>query len=99
MLRYRLLEQFHRRDDVETVDFFGPASDATGKWATDSYAVGQITVALDGPLAHTALAAYRHIGPLVRKIRGSDKPLEITAGPPPLDEHVADPVASHSAAD
>ncbi len=69
LLRYRLFERFHRRDDVEAVDFFGPSSDATRKWATDSYPVERLVIAVDGPLARSAVAGYRHLAPLLRTIR------------------------------
>lgn len=66
LLRYKLIEHFFRTREVDYFDFFGAASNATTKWATDTYSVDRTTAALGGPGSRAVLAAYRHIWPLVR---------------------------------
>jgi CelD/BcsL family acetyltransferase involved in cellulose biosynthesis len=69
LLRYRLIEQLHRERDVGWIDFLGPASPATSKWATDRYAIDRVVVALHGALGRAVVAAYRRYWPLAQKMR------------------------------
>jgi CelD/BcsL family acetyltransferase involved in cellulose biosynthesis len=68
LLRYRLLDRFHERRAVNRVDFLGPESDATSKWATERYDVDQILVSLCGGLGCGLVWAYRHGWPLKRRV-------------------------------
>ena len=65
LLRALLMEQFHDDSNVHGFDFFGPASPATSKWATEQYPVDRVVVSLRGGLDRALLAAYRHGWPLV----------------------------------
>ncbi len=69
LLRALLMEQFHHDSNVHWFDFFGPASPATSKWATEQYPVDRLVVSLRGGLDRALLAAYRHGWPLVRAMR------------------------------
>lgn len=69
LLRHQLIERLHGRADVRAIDFMGPASPATSKWATDDYPVDRLVVPLGGPVARAVVAAYRHAGPLAATIR------------------------------
>jgi CelD/BcsL family acetyltransferase involved in cellulose biosynthesis len=60
LLRYRLLEEFHRGTGPQLVDFLGPSSPATFKWATEQYAIDRVVVATRGPLNRAIVAAYRN---------------------------------------
>jgi CelD/BcsL family acetyltransferase involved in cellulose biosynthesis len=77
LLRYFLIEQFHSQSDVQWVDFLGPSSDATSKWATHEYPVERIALSqgtarsLEGMVGRALFAAYRHGWPLVCGIRGA----------------------------
>jgi CelD/BcsL family acetyltransferase involved in cellulose biosynthesis len=59
LLRFRLLEDFHRRPGPQGVDFLGPSSPATFRWATGQYAIDRVVVATRGPLSRVIVAAYR----------------------------------------
>jgi CelD/BcsL family acetyltransferase involved in cellulose biosynthesis len=69
LLRHFLIQQSHGQSDLEWIDFFGPRSSATDKWATHRYPVARMMVALRGALGRAVVAAYRHGGPLVSTIR------------------------------
>ncbi len=62
LLRFRLLERFHRQPGIREVDFLGPSSLATAKWATGRYSIDRVIVAMRGPLGRCIVAAYRHYG-------------------------------------
>ena len=101
LLRCRLFERFHQhqgRDEIEAVDFFGPSSDATRKWATDSYPVERLAIGLSGPLARWLVAGYRHLAPLGRTIRagGPSRSIEPCESPAarPAAEAIDPPVVT-----
>ncbi len=71
LLRAQLIERFFSEKLVEVVDFFGPASDATSKWATDQYCVDRLVIANRGLLGRCLVMAYRHVWPLVHRIVGT----------------------------
>ena len=56
---------------VDRVDFFGPTSNATSKWATDRYPVDRLVIANRGVFGRCLVGAYRHAWPLVHKIVGA----------------------------
>ncbi|HVX10412.1 MAG TPA: GNAT family N-acetyltransferase [Pirellulales bacterium] len=93
LLRSLLLERFFQDDRVRVVDFWGPLSDATGKWATSCYPVGSLIVAPDRLLSRLALRGYRTLRPYWRRSR-HNRPItrpehdlpSLNIGPP--DEHV-----------
>lgn len=66
LLLWRLFERFHSSDQVSRVDFTGPATEATSRWATGSYPVGHVTAAppgLVGLSGRVALRAVTHERP------------------------------------
>ncbi len=69
LLRYRLIEQLHQERDVKWIDFLGPASPATSKWATGHYAIDRVVVSLGGGLGRAIVAVCRRYWPLAQKMR------------------------------
>jgi CelD/BcsL family acetyltransferase involved in cellulose biosynthesis len=69
LLRWMSIEEFHREGGIEWLDFLGPSSAATRKWATHQYAIERIVVSLGGPAADSLIGAYRHLGSCWRRIR------------------------------
>lgn len=65
LLRYRFLERLSEECPSDVVDFLGPLSEATSKWATSSYMVDTILVAMRPVLGGATLAGYR----LLRRLR------------------------------
>lgn len=59
LLRMLLLERFYARHDMAVVDFWGPLSEATAKWATCTYPVGKLVIAPRRLIGRVSLAAYR----------------------------------------
>ena len=59
VLRYRLYERMSAEAAPPTVDYMGPLSDATAKWATGRYEVGATMIALSGVVGGAMLGAYR----------------------------------------
>lgn len=59
LLRLLLLERFYERHDIAVVDFWGPLSEATAKWATRTYPVGKLVIAPRRLVGRVSLAAYR----------------------------------------
>ena len=61
LLRAMLLERFFSDGKIAHVDFWGPLSDATAKWATAHYPVGKIWIAPRRFSSRLALAGYTAI--------------------------------------
>jgi CelD/BcsL family acetyltransferase involved in cellulose biosynthesis len=59
LLRCLLLERFHKRRNVDLVDFWGPLSEATAKWSTRSYPVGKLVIAPRRLMGRACLTGYR----------------------------------------
>ena len=66
LLRQRMLERFFAERQVRCVDFWGPLSDATAKWATHCYRVGRLVVAPDRLFSQLAVRGYRTLRPWLR---------------------------------
>ncbi len=45
LLRYLVLEKAFANEQLDTIDYLGPLSDATAKWITSSYPVSRLIVA------------------------------------------------------
>lgn len=56
LLRAMLFERLHADGDTSLVDFWGPLTEATAKWCTQSYPVGRVLLALDRTSSRVALA-------------------------------------------
>lgn len=69
LLREMLIEQFFAGSDIQLVDFWGPLSDATEKWATDQYRVGKMWIAPQRLLSRLALAGYAALRPAWHRLR------------------------------
>ena len=72
LLRAHLVESFFNRDDVESIDFQGPISDAVGTFATGSYEIARVVVAPRRISSRLLFAGYRLAAPIVRRIRRKD---------------------------
>lgn len=68
LLRWLLLERFHATREVATVDFLGPASPATSRWATHRYEIDRLLVSTAGFGSRTIVAAHRRLGPLLNRL-------------------------------
>lgn len=73
LLRAQLIERSFSEGLVDWIDFFGPASDATSKWATDQYCVDRLVIANRGTFARCLVGAYRHAWPLVHRTVGTPR--------------------------
>ena len=69
LLRSRLAEACFASPGVRLIDFQGPLSEALTAWSTRRYAIGRLVIAPGGPVGRAALAAYRGLAPLVRRLR------------------------------
>lgn len=69
LLRFVLYQQLHAETSVKWVDFLGPSTDATSKWATHDYAMDRVVVSTGGGLGRALVGVYRHGGPLLRCFR------------------------------
>jgi hypothetical protein len=69
LLRYLLLKDFFSRADRWTVDFLGPLSDATARWATNTYPISRLMIETGKASGKALLGAYRHVIQPVRKIQ------------------------------
>ena len=57
LLRYLMMEKLFEQGEIAQVDYLGPLSEATGKWATRTYPVSRLLVA-NGILGKVLLWAY-----------------------------------------
>jgi CelD/BcsL family acetyltransferase involved in cellulose biosynthesis len=89
LLRSFLLERAHRDGNLDWVDFLGPASTATSKWATHDYAIDRVVIALRGALGRGIVGAYRHGWPWLHRIRTMGRPGEGAPTPRPIDTAAA----------
>jgi CelD/BcsL family acetyltransferase involved in cellulose biosynthesis len=69
LLRRRLLERFCMESDQQLVDFVGPLSDATSKWATATYPVGRLVLSTGSRTGQMLVRAYNAGLPSLRRIR------------------------------
>lgn len=70
LLRWLLIEQFHATNEVVAVDFLGPASAATSRWATHRYEIDRLLISTDSLGSRGLVAAHRRLWPLVHLVRG-----------------------------
>lgn len=69
LLRALLLERWFASREVGVIDFWGPLSDATAKWANRQYRVGKVWIAPRRLLSRTALAGYMALRAVMRSQR------------------------------
>lgn len=72
LLLYRLLERFHNDGHVRKIDFLGPLTEATRRFATDTYSEGRLVIAPRRLLSRALLSSYKHIWPQVKRLRRRD---------------------------
>lgn len=75
LLLMGLLEQWHRQNRQRTIDFSGPLTDSTAKWATRAYTLGRCVVATGAP-GRMALDACRWGRPIAKTLRRRLRPSE-----------------------
>ncbi|MCC7084164.1 MAG: GNAT family N-acetyltransferase [Pirellulales bacterium] len=92
VLRALRYEKAFADHNVRSIDFYGPLSEATAKWATRTYPVSRLVVETGGTGGRTLLWAYQNLWGGVRKWRRrgeESKRLDIVqvdeAEPAPLD--------------
>jgi CelD/BcsL family acetyltransferase involved in cellulose biosynthesis len=59
LLRYFLLERFHREEGRKALDFLGPLTDSHAAWQPKTYSVARLAASLGGLAGKLAVAAYR----------------------------------------
>jgi CelD/BcsL family acetyltransferase involved in cellulose biosynthesis len=64
-----LLERFHSNGDVRLVDLVGPLTDATGKWATETYYEDRLVIAPRRPGSRALLRGYQTLAAAARRWR------------------------------
>jgi CelD/BcsL family acetyltransferase involved in cellulose biosynthesis len=72
LLRYLRFERAFAQRELRRVDFLGPLSDATAKWATSTYPVSRLVVETGGSGGRALLWAYQNLWGPVRHWRKSD---------------------------
>jgi CelD/BcsL family acetyltransferase involved in cellulose biosynthesis len=65
----QLLEQLHGDGDVHALDFMGPMTESLARWQPATYGVGRIVLALRWPLGSSAMYAYQHWWPRIRRLK------------------------------
>lgn len=73
LLRLLRYEQAFSEKDLQTIDFCGPLSDATAKWATATYPISRLVVETGGSGGRALLWAYQHIWGNIRRWRRCDE--------------------------
>jgi len=71
LLRYLHYEQLHAGEEINEVDYIGPLSGATAKWATNTYTIGRLFIAPDRILSRLAISMYRHVWRRLKKLKSS----------------------------
>jgi CelD/BcsL family acetyltransferase involved in cellulose biosynthesis len=69
LLRACYYERLHAEGRISEIDFLGPLTSATAKWASSDYTVGRLLIARDRLISRTAVAGYLRLRPLVRWIK------------------------------
>ncbi len=69
LLRYLRYEKAFAQDGLRTIDFHGPLSEATAKWATHTYPVSRLVIETGGSGGRALLWAYQHLWGNLRKWR------------------------------
>lgn len=72
ILRYLRLEQAFSQRNLQRVDFSGPLSEATAKWATSTYPVSRLVVETGGSGGRALLWAYQNLWGRLRQWRSTD---------------------------
>jgi CelD/BcsL family acetyltransferase involved in cellulose biosynthesis len=70
LLRRLLFERLYATREAVAVDFLGPASAATTRWATHRYEIARLLVAFEGAVSRGIVASDRHVWPLLRRMTG-----------------------------
>lgn len=73
LLRRAIVERLYQSSDADTIDFQGPMTEALAAWSTRSYPIGRIVLAADGLAGRLALAGYRGMSRLMRRVRQSGR--------------------------
>lgn len=70
LLRWLLLEHFFTTGETAAIDFLGPASSATSRWATHRYEIFRLLISDAGLASRGIVAAHRRLWPLLNWLRG-----------------------------
>src|SRR5205085_10558202 len=71
LLRYLHYEKLHAGDHINEVDYMGPLSSATEKWATSNYTIGKLLIAPDRTVSRLAIAGYQRVWPYIRTAKSA----------------------------
>jgi CelD/BcsL family acetyltransferase involved in cellulose biosynthesis len=69
MLRHRLLKRYFSDPRQRTLDFLGPLTEASAKWATATYPVGRLVLSTGSLSGRVVLHAYRSWWPTLQRLR------------------------------
>lgn len=89
-LRAMLYESFQQNPSCLAVDFHGPLSEATAKWATRSYNLDRLAAALDFR-GSAWLLTYRTVRPLYKSTRARLRRQSVDLTARPLNEQASAP--------
>jgi CelD/BcsL family acetyltransferase involved in cellulose biosynthesis len=73
---WRLLEQMHAQGGWKSIDCIGPITEATSRWRPSTYTIGRLAFAPRKLIGRITLQAYRHVWPMIRRLRGASAPPE-----------------------
>lgn len=71
LLRRAIVERLYQSRDADTIDFQGPMTEALAAWSTRTYPIGRVVLPADGLAGRIALAGYRGVSRLIRRVRRS----------------------------
>lgn len=71
LLRRAIVERLYQSRDADTIDFQGPMTEALAAWSTRTYPIGRVVLPADGLVGRIALAGYRGVSRLIRRVRQS----------------------------
>ena len=69
LLRHRLLQRYFADSRQQMLDFLGPLTAATAKWATATYPVGRLVLSTGSLSGQVVLHAYRSWWPSLQRLR------------------------------
>ena len=75
LLRFLQLKQYHSDPNCNEFDMLGTLCDSKAKWATRTYDVGNLLVAVGNTWRRRAVSAYANIIPKLRALRGTKDPI------------------------
>jgi 8-oxo-dGTP pyrophosphatase MutT (NUDIX family)/CelD/BcsL family acetyltransferase involved in cellulose biosynthesis len=73
LLRHCYYERLFVEGSIAEIDYLGPLTSATAKWATGNYTIGRLLIAPDRILSRTLVSSYLRLRPWIRRIKAKLK--------------------------